>query len=119
MLPQGKLKGEKGNYPAASEGWGIETSLDLDMVSAACPECHVLLVEASGELPAEMAAAVEEAVKLGATEISNSYGYPEGYVPWCGETGGCSKYSADYDHPGVVITVSAGDHKFENESFSG
>jgi hypothetical protein len=27
-------------YPEASEGWALEISLDLDMVSAACPKCH-------------------------------------------------------------------------------
>ena len=109
-------KGEEGNYPANSEGWAIETSLDLDMVSAACSECHILLVEASGELPGEVGASVVEAAKLGATEISNSYGYPETYAAWCGETD-CSKYNPDYYHPGIVITASAGDYKYENEDF--
>jgi hypothetical protein len=111
-------KGEEGSYPANNEGWSVETSLDLDMVSAACPECHILLVEASGELPAETGASVEKAVDLGATEVSNSYGYPETYKPWCGETG-CLPYDADYDFPGVVITASAGDRKYDNEDFGG
>ena len=37
--------GEESNYPAANKGWEGETSLDLDMVSAACPQCHILLVQ--------------------------------------------------------------------------
>src|ERR1041384_2794133 len=31
-------------YPAPSPDWGLEISLDLDMVSAICPNCHILLV---------------------------------------------------------------------------
>lgn len=110
-------KGEEGKYPEElSEGWSIETSLDLDMVSAACSECHILLVEATGELPSETSASVEEAAKLGATEISNSYGYPETYEPWCGKTD-CSGFDTAYDHPSIVVTAAAGDHKYANESF--
>ncbi len=121
------VKGEEGNYPTNSEGWGVETSLDLDMVSAACPECHILLVEASGELPAETSAAVNEAAKFEAkeltkfpkaTEISNSYGYPETYEPWCGTTD-CSEYSTDYNHSGVVVFASAGDRGYDNDYFGG
>jgi hypothetical protein len=106
-------KGEEANYPAANAGWGLETSLDLDMVSAACPNCHILLVEASGELPPETGASVEEAVKLSATEVSNSYGYPENYEPWCGKTG-CAPYASDYSHPGIPILASSGDSGYRD-----
>jgi hypothetical protein len=119
-------KGEEANYPANSEGWGIETSLDLDMVSAACPECHILLVEAVNEAFSNLGASVNEAVELGATEISNSYGAPEDYEPWCGTTG-CAQYDSDYDHPEhenakhekypVVITASTGDYGYDNHEF--
>ena len=34
------------NYPIPRGDWSQEISLDLDMVSAACPACHILLVEA-------------------------------------------------------------------------
>ncbi len=119
-------KGEEANYPANDEGWGEETSLDLDMVSAACPECHILLVEATNEEMSNLAASVNKAVELGATEISNSYGAPENYEPWCGTTG-CAQYSSDYDHPEyenskhehypVVITASAGDRGYDSHEF--
>lgn len=33
--------------PSSDYGWAEEESLDLDAVSAACPGCHILLVEAS------------------------------------------------------------------------
>ena len=39
------------SYPAGNTGWAEEISLDLDMVSAVCPNCHILLVEAIVEQP--------------------------------------------------------------------
>ena len=66
------------SHPAPNAEWSEEISLDLDMVSAVCPSCHILLVEANTELSTDLAAAENEAVALGATEISNSYGSPIG-----------------------------------------
>ena len=34
-------------YPLSDIGWSQEISLDLDMVSAICPKCHIWLVEAN------------------------------------------------------------------------
>jgi subtilase family serine protease len=62
------------NYPRGDRGWAEEISLDLDMVSAVCPNCHILLVEATTNSFANLSAAEDEAAKLGATEISNSWG---------------------------------------------
>jgi subtilase family serine protease len=87
--------------PAANKGWAEEISLDLDMVSAICPNCKILLVEATTNSFANLAAAVNEAATLGATEISNSYGGNE----FSGETSSASSYN----HPGIPITVSSGD----------
>ena len=69
--------GVQGSYPANNQGWALEISLDLDMVSAACPKCHILLVEASSNANANLYAAVDTAARLGATVISNSYGGAE------------------------------------------
>ena len=87
--------------PAADAGWAQEISLDLDMVSAICPNCHILLVEAASSSFTDLAAAVDQAVGLGATQVSNSYGGSE----YSGEVSGQSHYN----HPGVDITVSTGD----------
>ncbi|WP_372509436.1 hypothetical protein [Streptomyces humicola] len=90
------------NYPAADSGWAGEISLDLDMVSAVCPQCHILLVEASSANMPDLGTAVNEAVSLGAKYVSNSYGGPED----------SSELTADttyFDHPGVAITASSGD----------
>ena len=54
------------NYPRADTGWSQETALDLDMVSAICPNCKILLVEATTNSFANLAAAVNQAASLGA-----------------------------------------------------
>ncbi|MFL5627708.1 MAG: peptidase S8 [Ktedonobacteraceae bacterium] len=92
-------------YPRANGGWAQEISLDLDMVSAICPNCHILLVEASSNSLANLGAAVNEAARLGANEISNSYGG--------GESSSDTSYDTSYyNHPGIVITASSGDNGY-------
>jgi len=71
------------------------------MVSAACPQCHILLVEASSNANANLYAAVDTAARLGATEISNSYGGSE--------SSSDPSTNVHYNHPGIPITVSSGD----------
>ncbi len=89
-------------YPRANGGWAQEISLDLDMVSAICPNCHIILVEASSSSLTNLGTAVNEAAKLGATEISNSYGG--------GESSSDTSYDTSYyHHPGIAITASSGD----------
>ncbi len=106
-------KGEAGNYPPTEPGWDGEAALDEDMASAACPECHILLVEGSSEFPEDLGEAVNTAARLGATEISNSYGYPEELREYCGSNG-CAKFNKDYSHTGVLVLASAGDAGFED-----
>ena len=91
------------------QGWGGEISLDLDMVSAACPQCHIVLVEADSPSFADLAAAEDTAVSLGATEVSNSYGGTE--------QNGIQQYEAAYSHPGVAIVVSSGDSGYGIPNF--
>jgi subtilase family serine protease len=88
--------------PTADSGWAGEISLDLDMASAICPNCHITLVEAKSASMTNLGTAVNEAVALGAKYVSNSYGG--------GESSSDASYdSAYFNHPGVAITVSAGD----------
>ena len=86
--------------PAANGGWAQEISLDLDMVSAICPNCHILLVEANSASYSDLATAVDRAVAMGATQISNSYGGSETFS---------GSYESHYNHAGVAITASSGD----------
>jgi subtilase family serine protease len=92
------------SYPVADSGWAVEESLDLDMVSATCPNCQIILVEADDNSFDNLGAAVDEAVVLGATVVSNSYGAVE--------FNGQQAYATHYDHPGVAITVASGDGAF-------
>jgi subtilase family serine protease len=88
--------------PAANAGWGQEIALDLDMVSAACPGCKILLVEANSASMTDLGTAVNTAVRLGAVAVSNSYGGSESSADTSYDT-------SYYNHPGVAITVSSGD----------
>jgi subtilase family serine protease len=89
------------SYPSSDAGWSEEISLDLDMVSAICPNCHILLVEATSPTFANLGKAVNEAVALGANTVSNSYGGSES----SSET----SYASYYNHSGHIITASSGD----------
>ena len=93
--------GVQGSYPQNNNGWAQETALDLDMASAMCPSCKIVLVEATSATFANLAAAENTAALVpGAHVISNSYGG--------GETGS-TPYESAYNHPGIAITVSSGD----------
>ncbi|MEV7071583.1 S53 family peptidase [Streptomyces sp. NPDC093990] len=94
--------GSTTSLPTADSGWAGEISLDLDMVSAIAPNAHIVLVEAKSSSMANLGTAVNEAVKLGARFVSNSYGGSE-------SSADSSYDSAYFNHPGVAITVSAGD----------
>jgi subtilase family serine protease len=88
------------NYPRRNTGWAEEISLDLDMVSAICPNCHILLVEARTNFLTDLGTAVNRAATMGANAISNSYG---------GSDTSDATYGAYYNHPGVAVTASSGD----------
>ncbi|WP_031517454.1 carboxypeptidase regulatory-like domain-containing protein [Streptomyces sp. NRRL F-5123] len=100
-------------WPATDEGWSGEISLDLDMVSAAAPAAHILLVEADSPDFEDMAAAVDEAVALGAQYVSNSYGSGYSSTPGSGEDPAeTTEMDAHYNHPGVAMIASSGDSAY-------
>ena len=95
-------KGEEGKPPAEeSSEWVLETALDLDMVSASCPKCHILLVEANNAKLENLLLAVQEAAVKGAKVISDSWGSPES----SGEAGD-DHYLV---HAGVPVLFGSGD----------
>jgi len=63
--------------PPPDVGWAEEISLDLDMVSATCPLCKIVLVEANDNFLNNLGRAEFVAQAAGAFQISNSYGGPE------------------------------------------
>ena len=100
--------GQASPLPATDTGWAGEISLDLDMASAACPDCKILLVEANSATDADLGTAVNTAASLGASAISNSYGGGED----SSVTAASSQY---YDHPGILVTASSGDQAYGAE----
>jgi len=99
--------GAAGPLPAPDSGWGLEISLDLDAVSAACPRCHILLVEANSSSISDLGPAVDTAVGLGASVVSNSYGST-------GEFSGEQFFEPYYHHRRVPIVVASGDYGYGN-----
>lgn len=93
-------RGETAPLPKPDRGWAGETAMDLQMVSAACPTCRLILVEASntgrGLYVAQLAA-----VRAGATVVSNSWGSSEQRVP--------RRMATYVQHPGVTTLASSGD----------
>jgi len=97
-------KGNASPLPKARFDWAVEISLDLDMVSAICPKCHILLVEANDAFTSSLGAAVNTAVRKGAKFVSNSWGGPE--------FSGQNNFSHFFNHPGRVIDFASGDAGF-------
>lgn len=98
-----------GPFPRADGGWSLEIALDVEVAHAICPNCKILLVEANSNSLANLSAAVQTAAKLGATEISNSYGGSE----FSSEL----SYAAPYNQPGIAVTVSSGDNGYGSFGF--
>ncbi len=85
----------------SSGAWELEESLDLDMVSATCPQCHILLIEAKSSSITDLATA-ERYATLKANVVSNSWGSGAEFT-------GERVFDAQFYRPGVAITVAAGD----------
>jgi subtilase family serine protease len=95
-------QGNASPMPGPDAGWAAEESLDVDMVSAICPHCNILLVVTTSSNDSDVFSGVNAAVRLGAGFVSNSYGGSET----------SSQHTSDlqyFRHPGVAITASTGD----------
>lgn len=99
--------GQMSNYPPSCQdyGWCGETALDVDMVSAACPDCTIDVIEAKdGSSISDFETAEATAVSLGATIVSNSWSCPKNWD--CGDASGFASY---FNVPGVTFLASSGD----------
>ncbi|MFL6059940.1 MAG: hypothetical protein ACJ72E_01820 [Marmoricola sp.] len=97
------------SLPRMNVGWAGETALDVDAVSAICPSCKILVVQARSASIADLGTAASTASKqAGVVAISNSYG-----------GGDISDASAGayYNHPGIAVTASTGDNGYKGGSF--
>ena len=88
-------------YPKTDAGWALEIALDVETAHAVCQNCSIVLVEASSSSYADLMTAVDRAVTLGSTAVSNSYGSSE----FSGETA----YDSHFNKTGVAFVVAAGD----------
>jgi hypothetical protein len=95
--------------PQTAFGWAVESTLDVSMVSAACPTCKILVVEGNSPSFPDLAATEDTAIRLGAKVVSNSYG--------AREQGQALAYAGHYDRTDATIVVSSGDSGFTAASF--
>lgn len=89
-------------YPKKNSGWALEISLDVETAHALCPNCKILLVEATSNSFANLIAA-EDYARAHATVVSNSWGGSE----FSSETS--SAYDGHFSSTGVPTTFSSGD----------
>jgi subtilase family serine protease len=64
-------------HPGGGAGWAAETDADMDVISAVCPNCKIMLAEAASAGMADLGAAAQVAVQAGATIMNASFGAPE------------------------------------------
>ncbi|MGH7684518.1 MAG: peptidase S8, partial [Vulcanimicrobiaceae bacterium] len=94
-------QGVSSSFPAAMSGWPQEAGIDIEMISAVCPNCSILLVEVDSADLSDLEAGVDVAARLGAVAINNSYYAPE-YSSEVSE-------QQHFNHPGIEITAASGD----------
>jgi hypothetical protein len=97
--------GKTSPLPAAGpSGWQDETALDVEMVSAICRTCHILLVQTNdddGSGRPNLETGVKEAVALGAKYVSMSWGRSE--------SSSDSQSNSIFATKGVAYVAAAGD----------
>jgi len=102
-----KIVGQTGGKPPSrvDVGWDQEQALDLDMASAACPNCHILLVQAGSASFSNLWTGVDYAKTVpGVRAISNSYGNTD--------SSSYAAYDSHYTANNIAITVSTGDYGY-------
>ncbi len=93
--------------PDTNSGWDVEQALDVDAVSAACPDCHILVVQAKNASLYNLGAAVNRAaIQKGVVAISNSY------------TARKDRHkNTAYNHRGIAITAATGDSGYQGGAY--
>src|SRR6185503_21015207 len=87
--------------PDTDQGWIGETALDVQMVSAACPMCKIVVIQSNAAGVSGLEIGQLIAAKLSVDAISDSWGGPEDPTDMASE--------GDYDNPGIGTFVSSGD----------
>jgi Subtilase family len=86
-------------------GWLGEEAIDVSMVSANCPNCRIVMIQATSSTGTDLFKAERTAADLHPSAISNS---------WDSGEYKSEKHDAieSFDHPGIAITVAAGDDDY-------
>ncbi|MDQ0260712.1 hypothetical protein [Sinomonas atrocyanea] len=97
------------SLPRFDLGWSQEQALDVDAVSAACPDCKIAVFQAKSASFADLGTAVQTAARTpGVVAISNSYG---------GSDASDATYGKYYNFPGIAVTASTGDNGYQGGSY--
>jgi hypothetical protein len=94
--------------PPPTDDWTLETALDIDMASAACPKCKLLVVQVNDNLGNGLFIGQGAAANLGANVISNSWGGPE--QP--GQS--LAAFEAALSNSGITTFAAAGDNGYND-----
>jgi hypothetical protein len=91
--------------PAAGDtGWQAEISLDLDAVSAICPNCNIVLIEANTSYDSDLVRAENMAASIaGVKQISNSWGGPD------------TSFGYSFTYPNISVVASSGDDGYQSQ----
>ena len=100
----GKTQAQASSWPSANGDWNLETSMDLDAVSAICPNCNIVLVEATTDGWSDLVTAEGTAADYpGVDQISDSWGM---MVP-------AAPSPLAFGYPNVSIVASSGDTGYQ------
>lgn len=100
-------EGRTSPLPAPQPDWAVQTSQALDAVSATCPTCKILLVEADSATIPDLVPAALTADRLGADVVSNGYGTT-------GEFSGERRYEKSYQSLDVPFVAASADYGYGN-----
>jgi subtilase family serine protease len=94
--------GSTTSLPAANSGWADEVALDVEWAHAIAPGAKIVLVEASSTNLNDILTGVDTAVKLGAKQVSMSFGG--------GDFSSETSFDSHFNKPGVSFFASSGDN---------
>jgi hypothetical protein len=102
--------GQPSNLPDSDTTWFAETSLDVEMVSAVCPLCKIVLIQADGDDDTAFDVGQRTLGAITVDAISDSWGLPDKDNPpayWLNREG-------DFALPGIATFASVGDDGYDS-----
>jgi len=93
--------------PTPDYDWTMETALDIQMVSAVCPSCKILVVQANDNSFDAMYTALFQAMAMHPAVVSNSWGGTESQVNIP------AIEAALAQHPGIGVFAATGDNGYQ------